>query len=247
MFSGSDRVIIVDAGTGIRELGKDLMTSDFGQKPIDIFFTHFHWDHIQGLPFFAPAYNERQSINITTLGKNRNINNLRDVFDTQMQQIYFPVQLDKMGATFGFNNYDAENKRLKDMDGCHITVKAIRHQHPGGAYSYRFEAAGSALVFSTDIEHIGGIDKDIVDFCANADVLIHDAQYTETELEDKRGWGHSSYDQAIEVAKLASVGQLIVTHHDPDHDDAFLTRMEHRCRERFSDILFAREKMVIDW
>ena len=243
----TNRVIIIDAGTGIRELGKDLMNLDLGQRSIDIFFTHFHWDHIQGFPFFAPAYDPGLSINITALGKNRKINNLKDIFDTQMQQIYFPVQLDKMGATFGFKNYDEENKRLKNMDGYSIIVKAIRHNHPGGAYTYRFEVNGKSLIFCTDIEHVDGIDQNIVDFSKDADLLIHDAQYTDEELRDKRGWGHSSYNQAIDVAEMARVGQLIVTHHDPDHDDAFLCEMEHLCRKRFSDIVFAREKMEIDW
>jgi phosphoribosyl 1,2-cyclic phosphodiesterase len=99
----ANRVFIIDAGTGIRDLGKDLVDMGPVKNSIDIFFTHFHWDHIQGFPFFAPAYDPDMSINITTLGKGRDINNLKDIFDTQMQRIYFPVQLDKMGATFGLN------------------------------------------------------------------------------------------------------------------------------------------------
>jgi phosphoribosyl 1,2-cyclic phosphodiesterase len=243
----ANRVFIIDAGTGIRDLGKDLVDMGPVKNSIDIFFTHFHWDHIQGFPFFAPAYDPDMSINITTLGKGRDINNLKDIFDTQMQRIYFPVQLDKMGATFGFQNYDQENKRLKNMDGYNIIVKAIRHNHPGGAYTYRFEMEGKSFVFCTDIEHVNGIDQNIVDFTKGTDLLIHDAQYTAEELKDKGGWGHSSYDQAIRVAELAGVGQLVVTHHDPDHDDAFLCKMEHLCRKRFADMVFAREKMEIDW
>jgi phosphoribosyl 1,2-cyclic phosphodiesterase len=247
MIPNSDRVIIVDAGTGIRELGKDLVDIGLDRKTIDIFFTHFHWDHIQGLPFFAPAYIPDLPINITALGKGRKITNLKDIFDTQMQQVYFPVPLDKMGARFGFQNYDAENRRLRDETNSNITVKAIRHNHPGGAYSYRFEVDGRKLVFSTDIEHVGGIDQKIVEFCRGADVLIHDAQYTDDELADKQGWGHSSYGQAIQVAESANIDRLIVTHHDPDHDDTFLAEVERKYRKRFEGIKFAREGMVIDW
>jgi phosphoribosyl 1,2-cyclic phosphodiesterase len=242
----SKRVIIVDAGTGIRELGKDLMDIELDRMTIDIFFTHFHWDHIQGLPFFAPAYIPEMPINITALGKGRKINNLKDIFDTQMQQVYFPVPLDKMGAKFGFQNYDEANKRLRNGKETNVIVTAIRHDHPGGAYSYRFEVDDKALVFSTDIEHVNGIDHNFVEFCRGANVLIHDAQYTDDELSEKLGWGHSSYGQAIKVAELAHIDRLVVTHHDPDHDDLFLSKMEHFYRKRFGDILFAREGMVVE-
>jgi phosphoribosyl 1,2-cyclic phosphodiesterase len=242
----SNRIIVIDAGTGIRELGKDLMEAGVEGCSIDIFFTHFHWDHIQGFPFFAPAYRRDQSINITALGKGRRIYNLKDIFDTQMQQVYFPVPLDKMGASFGFQNDDQENRRLRIINGNNVIVKAIRHNHPGGAYTYRFELNGKAFVFCTDIEHAGGIDRRIVDFCRNADLLIHDAQYTAEELRHKRGWGHSSYDQAMQVAELAGVKQLILTHHDPDHDDVFLSKMELKCRQRIANVIFARELMEFE-
>lgn len=168
----------------------------------------------------------------TVLGKGREISNLKDIFDTQMQQVYFPVPLDKMGARFGFQNYDGENKRLRNGKGVNIIVKAIRHHHPGGAYSYRFEVDGKSLVFSTDIEHVNGIDHNIVAFCDSADVLIHDAQYTDDELKDKQGWGHSSFSQAIQVARSAHIDRLVVTHHDPDHDDSFLSEKEANHDER---------------
>ena len=242
----SNSVIIIDAGSGIRQLGKDLMAMESGRHTLDIFFSHFHWDHIQGFPFFAPAYSKKFQINVTTLGKDRKISNLKDIFDTQMQQVYFPVQLDKMGATFGFRNDDTENRSLNDIEGQDIVVKAIRHNHPGGAYTYRFELRDKTFVFCTDIEHAGGIDSRIVDFSRDADVLIHDAQYTREELERKRGWGHSSYDQAMQVAESAGVKRLIVTHHDPDHDDAFLLEMENKCRKRLANIVFAREMMELE-
>ncbi len=125
------------------------------------------------------------------------------------------------GARFGFQNYDGENKRLRNEKGVNIIVKAIRHHHPGGAYSYRFEVDGKSLVISTDIEHVNGIDQNIVAFCDSADVLIHDAQYPDDELKEKQGWGHSSFSQAIQIARSAHIDRLVVTHNDPDHDDLF--------------------------
>jgi len=123
----------------------------------------------------------------------------------------------------------------------------IRHDHPGGAYSYQFEMDGKSQVFSTDIEHGDGIDRRIVEFSRDADILIHDGQYTAKELEHRRGWGHSSYDQALQVAELAGARRLIITHQDPDHDDTVLQEMEHKCRRRFPKTLLAREKMEIEW
>jgi ribonuclease BN (tRNA processing enzyme) len=125
-------------------------------------------------------------------------------------------------------------------------VKTNKHNHPGGAYGYRIELEGKVLVFCTDVEHGKSIDKNVVKFSEGADLLIHDAQFTDEEIKDKRGWGHSSYSQAIEVAERANVKMLALTHHDPDHDDKFLKKMEKKCQKRFKDCFLAREKMEIE-
>jgi len=109
-----------------------------------------------------------------------------------------------------------------------VVVKTNKHKHPGGAYGYRIELGGKVMVFCTDIEHGNSIDKNVVKLAENADFLIHDAQFTDEELKNKTGWGHSSYSQAIEVAEMANVKMLALTHHDPDHDDAFLRKMEKK-------------------
>lgn len=232
---GAD-TLIIDAGTGIRNLGKDIMSGkvDIGEE-IFLGFTHFHWDHIQGFPFFAPAYNPDSKIQISTAGK-RKIHNLKDIFSTQMQSIYFPVQLENMGAQVTFEKYDTEVVGKKGA-----FVSTIDVIHPGGCIAARFQYKTKSIVFCTDTEHSNGIDKNVVKFSLNADVLIHDAQYTDEELKTHKGWGHSSYSQAIEVAERSNVKQLIITHHDPDHDDAFLRKMENKCQERFKNLIFARD------
>jgi ribonuclease BN (tRNA processing enzyme) len=122
----------------------------------------------------------------------------------------------------------------------------VKHKHPGDAYSYRFEGPdGKVLVYCTDIEHGESIDPRIVELARGADVLIHDGQYTPEELPRFCGWGHSSWAQAVEVAEQAGVGQLVITHHDPDHDDTFLLDVERQCQARFPDTVLAREKMEI--
>ena len=236
-----NRIGILDAGTGIRKLGKDLLMNGHQQKDLLIGFTHFHWDHIQGLPFFAPAYIPDYEITIIALGKGRNIKNLRDIFSGQMQEEYFPLSLDNIGAEFNFEYLESSTDARR---GTYAT--AIKHNHPGGAFTYRFERNGKSFVLCTDIEHGGVIDQNVVKLAKGADLLIHDGQYTEEELKTRRGWGHSSYHEAMSVAEQAGVKQLIITHHDPSHDDEFLRAREKECQARFPNCLLARDGMEIE-
>jgi phosphoribosyl 1,2-cyclic phosphodiesterase len=245
-FPDTGRIAIVDAGTGIRNLGKDLRAMGHKQDQIVLAFTHFHWDHIQGFPFFGPAYDSGQRITLLTIGEGQSIQNLREIFAMQMQSEYFPVQLDRMGASFEFMEIDKASKHFTGANNIATVVTANRHKHPGGAYGFRVERHGKVLVICTDVEHGDTIDPQVVALARDADLLIHDAQYTAEELPSRRGWGHSSYDQAIQVGEMANVKRLALTHHDPDHDDDFLLRMEKLCQERFANCLLARDGMEIE-
>jgi phosphoribosyl 1,2-cyclic phosphodiesterase len=244
----SNNIAVIDAGTGIRDLGKDFLESGQKQEEIFIAFTHFHWDHIQGFPFFAPAFKKTQRINFLALGWGQHISCLKDIFKTQMQKEFFPVQLEKMGAKFNFMLLEETERVFKTQSKKPkpVVVKTEKLKHPGGAYGYRIELDEKVMVFCTDIEHGNSIDKNVVKFAEGADLLIHDAQYTDEELKKKKGWGHSSYSQAIEVAERAGVKMLALTHHDPDHDDAFLKKIERKCQQRFMNSFLAREKMEIE-
>jgi ribonuclease BN (tRNA processing enzyme) len=158
-----------------------------------------------------------------------------------MQEEYFPVTLDRMGAKIEFLQTSVDY-----MSGETAFVRVIKHNHPGGAYSYRLQdKEGKVLVYCTDIEHGEHIDPQIVALARDADVLIHEGQYTLEELPRYQGWGHSSWTQAVEVAEQAGVKWLIITHHDPDHDDAFLRDVEKQCQARFPNAVLAREKMEV--
>ena len=244
----TNTIAIFDAGTGIRDLGKEYLQNDHHQDEIFIAFSHFHWDHIQGFPFFGPAFIKNQKINILAMGEDRQQKNLKDIFRVQMREVYFPVQLDKMGANFNFMLLDKDMEIFRGAEsGSKPTIViANKHNHPGGAFGYRIEREGKVFVFCTDIEHGDEIDQNVVRLAENADLLIHEAQYTTEELKDKKGWGHSSYEQAIQVAELANVKQLAITHHDPDHDDDFLSKMEKECQHRYKDCFLAREQMEIE-
>lgn len=235
---------IIDAGTGIRKLGKEIAKGLIPNVDnIFILFTHFHWDHIQGLPFFEPAYKNDQKIIIFSPQRNMENAELKNIFEVQNQEEYFPIQLDKMGADFTFVTQREDLSSVRNEGG--ISFGYRLHNHPGGAFSYAFEENGKKVVVCTDLEHGEFLDMEVVEFCEGADLLVHDAQYTDEELKMHRGWGHSSYAQAIEVAKRAGVKQLIFTHHDPDHNDDFLHKMEIECQKKFPNCKIAKDGMEI--
>lgn len=230
---------ILDAGTGIRNLGKDLMKCQTDIcRHIYMAFSHFHWDHIQGFPFFAPAYDKNVKITFAAISKEASSIELERILSFQMKQEYFPVPMGNMGAMFHFMKIDKEELHREAID-----IRAIQHNHPGKAYSYRIDYNGKSAVFCTDIEHANGIDKNLVELAKDTDLLIHDAQFTPEEYQTHKGWGHSSYEHAIEVAIKANAKKLILTHHDPDHNDEFLTSLEETLSKAHPDLLLARDGM----
>ncbi len=233
--------IILDAGTGIRALGKELHEYDGDSfNSIFIGFSHFHWDHIQGFPFFLPAYDHRRELIITTISKEKKFKNLKTIFKTQMRKEYFPIPLESMGAKLHFQHEDSDKFILDD-----IKIVTAEHNHPGGALSYRIENEGKSVVFCTDVEHGKSLDDRVIKLADGCDLLIHEGMYTNEQLSYRKGWGHSSWQQAVEVAKKADVKKLVITHHDPDHDDEFLRKLELESKDEFGDVTFARDKMEI--
>jgi phosphoribosyl 1,2-cyclic phosphodiesterase len=236
------RIGILDAGTGIRKLGRDILSNGIAQHDnIFIGLSHTHWDHIQGFPFFKPAYDPKRHFTIAIAGKEGGATNLESIFAMQMQREYFPVSLSDMGAHISF--WQPETSEFTTSAG--ISVQTSKHNHPGNAYGYRITEGSKTVVYCTDVEHGEHIDPNVVNLAQNADLLIHDAQYTPDELQQKRGWGHSSWEQAIEVARQANVKKLALFHHDPEHDDKFLLGVEKECQRLFADAVVAREGMVI--
>ncbi len=241
----SGQIGIFDAGTGIRQLGKDLIASSHEQFDdfIPIVLSHTHWDHVQGFPFFAPAYDPTRKFKIIICGKDCACSDLEGGFEAQMQHDFFPVSLRQMGAEFDFEQPDFSEYRTTPL-GNHF--RHLRHNHPGGAYSYRFTEGDKTIVYCTDVEHGDVIDERVVELAKDADLLLHDAQYTPAELKERKGRGHSSWEQAIEVARRAGVKQLALIHHDPEHDDPFLTAVEKECQREFGDCFMAREGQEIE-
>jgi ribonuclease BN (tRNA processing enzyme) len=166
---------------------------------------------------------------------------LKTIFSNQMRFEYFPVELEKLTANIRF--WEPEPVLTPTSWGGQVNMCPLRH--PGVSYGYRYEYEGKTLVYCTDVEHGEQIDPQVVSLACGADLLIHDAQYTPEELPHYKGWGHSSWLQAIQVAQKAGVKRLALFHHDPSHDDEFLLQEEKRCQAIFPAAFFAREGMEI--
>ena len=235
--------IILDAGTGIRKLGSDLSSRSFQpEDDIHVLLSHTHWDHIQGFPFFNLAYDSSRHVTIAICGNGVQEAALKRIFKAQMRHEYFPVRLEKMGAAMSFSTPDSNGYTTPKG----VRIKATKLNHPGDAFGYRIEEEGKSLVYCTDVEHANGLDPKVVALTRDADLLIHDAQFTPDELKKKKGWGHSSWEQALEVAEKAGAKRLALFHHDPVHTDNFLLGVERACRSRFPSAFLAKEGMEID-
>jgi phosphoribosyl 1,2-cyclic phosphodiesterase len=243
--TAADGLIVLDAGTGIRELGRALMARANG-LPIhgDIFLTHAHWDHIQGIPFFAPAF--QKGNRFTIWGSKSLATSIDRVVRDQMSPVVFPVSFEALGATFEFREL---------TEGCHsrdgFDVRAMRVRHPGGALGYRFSdrdahldsGSASGFVYISDNElrspdaHDTGANwrLQLTDFVRGARVLVHDATYTDQEYESHRGWGHSTYRDALALAMECGVETLVLFHHSPERADDEIDRCLADCARLVRD------------
>jgi len=213
--SKSNNLAILDAGTGIRELGMSLLNEDFGKGKGEcaILFTHTHWDHIQGIPFFVPMFIPNNKFNFHSVTPD-----LEDRLCYQHKDSHFPVTFDGMEAKKTFTQH--EEKEIWDLYGMKISHKALRH--PGTSYSYRIEEDGKSMIFSTDAEFkLEDMDNiaEYIEYYKDADVLIFDTQYTFEEHLQRIDWGHSSASIATDIAMKANVKKLVLFHHDPSYTD----------------------------
>lgn len=212
----SKDVIFCDAGTGIRDYALSI-GADAPPATYHIFISHLHWDHIQGFPFFAPAYKAGNRIIFHGFHKE-----IESAIRKQMEPPCFPVPFSAMQAEIEFDI--REEGAGFEIDG--VQVRTIKQQHPGGSWGYSFEEAGKRIVYSSDSEHGPEACEDdyrFIDFFKSADVLIFDGQYTfEEASKAKRHWGHSDHITAVELAARAAVKKLVIFHHEPSYSDAMI-------------------------
>jgi phosphoribosyl 1,2-cyclic phosphodiesterase len=218
MRCGGHRLIF-DAGTGIRLLGNKLGTGN-GSIHAQVFLTHTHMDHIQGLPFFRPAYSGYNNFEFWNGHLRRQQRSLQDVLYTMMQRPFFPVPLDILHACIAFHDFDAGDT-LDPAAG--VRMRTVALNHPGGATGYRVEYGGRSVCFVTDTEHVEGqLDDTVLRLIDRSDLVIYDSTYTDEQYPKFRGWGHSTWQQGVRLCRAAAAKRLVAFHHEPDNDDARL-------------------------
>lgn len=225
---GEEKILVLDAGTGIRELGKTLVS---GCVDIFVLLTHVHWDHIHGFPFFTPLYEKDRVVHVFTYPPGKNA---FDPLMGQMDGVHFPVGMDSLPSKCRVITEDA----VLFMPGHGFKLARVDANHPGGASGYRIENNGRSLVYLTDNELDPPYEKrstvdDLARFCRGADVLIHDAQYTDQDMPNMHGWGHSLVSQACNLAGAAGVKHLILFHHDPSRTDDQMDEIQESARAWF--------------
>lgn len=233
---------ILDAGTGMRPLSKVFLKADV--RNIHLLLSHTHWDHINGFPFFRPAYDPQRRMHILAGHLKRQGLSIEGVLGHQMREPVFPVPLDAMRAIVEFEDFDAGD-RFTLLPG--VSVRTAPLNHPNGATGYRIEHAGKAVCYVTDTEHTPGApDKNVLDLIEGADLVIYDSTYTEEEFETHAGWGHSTWNEGVRLCRTANVRRLAIFHHDPDHDDLAMAEIEREARKEWSEALVARECMSLE-
>src|SRR5471032_1213842 len=241
LTTANGELLIFDCGTGAHPLAADLMAR--GKKAIDanILLGHTHWDHIQGFPFFSPAFVKGNSVAIH--GPEGSRGSLHEVLAGQMEFTYFPIELNQLPAAITYHDL---TEGIHTIGSTRVATQFLNH--PAMTLGYRVEAGGVAVVYLVDHEpfsddlwradaesgHIDSIlhegDRRHAKFMAGADLVIHDAQYTPEEYGPKKTWGHSTYDYVVKIAAAAGVRRVALTHHDPSHNDDFVDDIERKAR-----------------
>lgn len=230
-------MVIFDSGTGIKNLGQKIIKNG-GPKEIHLFFTHSHWDHVQGFPLFLPAYSDDVTIHIYCCEPI--LDQLKKALTIQMDDRFFPVRFDQLDATIVFHKV-VENDFLLN----NATFSYIRNNHPGMAFGFKAIQDSKKIVFITDNElAANGMSitpwNEFVEFCKDADLLIHDAHYFSDEIIKTEGWGHSSCQQAFNLGVEANVKQLVFFHHEPDRSDEQIISMLKKYQKKIK-----KDKLVM--
>lgn len=236
-----DRIFVLDAGTGMRELGQEFINR--GVQEAHLLLTHTHWDHISGFPFFTPAYDPARSIHVMAGHLNNVPGGIRAALSAQMDSPMFPIPLEAMQADIRFEDFQAGDDFNLYPD---VKIRTAPLNHPNGATGYRIEFDGKSMCYITDTEHVPGRpDGNILALIEGADLVIYDSMYTEQEFETKVGWGHSTWNEGMRLCRAANVKRLAIFHHEPIHDDEFMDRIEAEAMAAWDGCFVTREGVTV--
>ncbi len=233
--------LVLDAGTGIRLLGRHMLKR--GDTAATLLLSHTHLDHISGFPFFSPLYTQGFSLRVVSCHLNGG--RAERVLARQMEGPLFPVPFRTLAGSLSFTDA-MPGAALEVADGVRVRTGLLNH--PYGATGYRIEYAGRSVVYLTDTEHLPGIlDHNILELMAGADLVLYDSTYTDEEFTQRVGWGHSTWAEGIRLCQAAGAKRLVLFHHDPDHDDAAMTTIEAAAQAAWPGHVFAaREGATVD-
>lgn len=239
-IAAGNHTLIIDAGSGIRALGDKLRKNS--TTTIDLLFSHCHFDHIEGLPFFAPLYISGRKLNFWS-GHIQAPDATRNMIASLIRAPYFPIDPSAFRAAIRYHDFKAGDT-LQPSDG--IVVRTIPLRHPGGATGFRISFQGRSVCYISDVEHRPGLlERPLVEFVSGANLMIYDAMYTDEEYPRYEGFGHSTWQEAIKLADAAAVQKLALYHHFPGRSDEQLARVEVMAVSKRSLTLMAREGMEI--
>ncbi|HEY3497905.1 MAG TPA: MBL fold metallo-hydrolase [Polyangiaceae bacterium] len=255
-----DLLLVCDGGTGLRELGLDLVARGKPRLEAHLFFSHMHWDHIQGFPFFVPAYAPTNDLYVYEVASGDD--RVQRLLHGQMRSEYFPVTFADLGARIVGRHFEDGATRFGA-----VRVRCLEQKHPGRSFAYAFEIDGRKIVYATDSEldllladpegvlrdpdELRRLPDELVSFCRDADLLIADGQYTDDEYPKKVGWGHARASTVVDLARQAGVKQCAIFHHDPMHTDDLVDQKIESVRQRLERagspclVFGAREGLVL--
>ncbi len=239
----SGHKIIFDSGTGIRNLGEQVSKSN-PDKPLEfhIFFSHLHWDHTQGLPFFKPIFEEKNRV--VFYGRKYENSKFYDKLKVLMGDIYFPVPFDRLPSQVEVIEINGDEPII--IGDTSVTAKHL--SHPGGCLGFRVEHGDKVFTYATDNEHPKeGFDSNMMELAKDADILVYDGQYTPEEyLDGHVGWGHSTFVEGVKIAEEANVKKLVLFHHDPNHTDEFIDEnIVAPAQALSSNVIAAQERLLL--
>ena len=242
-----DTLLILDSGTGICNLAEELMKSN-NKLQAHIFITHTHWDHIQGFPFFTPAFIKGNEFML--YGQNKLTNTFSDLMRGQMVYEHYPVQFADMAASLSFIEVKQKSEIRVSQD---IIVRTEKNNHPGGGLSYRIEYKGDiACCYVTDVEHGSSINPDLKSFIDKSDIVIYDTSYTDEEYaginghQSKVGWGHSTWQEGIKLMEAADAKDLYLFHHATYRTDKDIRRIHKEAKKRYDKCFVASEGLTVE-